>query len=112
MANNFITVEMDDGSELLIQAVDIPNKSGGMVAASSHKNKKQKAQKLVEESVPQITEFAKKLKNSIVNKTLDNAPSELEIEVSAGFSAEGKVAILSGEFSTGIVVHLKWDLTK
>lgn len=112
MANNFMTIEMDDGSELLLQTVKLPGESDGTVQAADGKKARKKAKELMQKSAPQIAEFAEKLKDKVTESMLDNAPDEFELEFSVGFSVEGNAAIVSSEFSTGIVVHLKWDLNK
>lgn len=112
----FITVKMDDGSELLVQAVHVPNNDGGKVLAGSSKNAVRNVKDLFDKTMPQLTSFAKTAKDSFIGKIKEideaAAPDEFELEFSVGFSAEAKAVIASSEMSMGMILHMKWNLNK
>ena len=104
---NIITLEMDDGSEIYIQAAKamVP---GEEVDAAAGKLKV-KASDFLEKTIPQVNALAKQIKDKVVESAV---PDEIELEFSFGFTTDTKILISSASVSSGITLKLKWSADK
>ncbi len=95
---------MDDGSEMMIQSIQIP---GAAVDTAGGKDKF-KLEELADKTVKQVTKLAKGFKE----RMLSVDPDEFELEFSVGFSGGADLIVASSQLSTGLTFHLKWIKNK
>lgn len=103
---SFLTVEMEDGSEILLQNAV---RSGGPIMASSDPKKSVRFEELANGAIKQAAKFASAVKDALVG---ESSPDEVELALSVGFSGEAKAILASTEVSTGLKVCLKWSKEK
>ncbi|MCQ2472432.1 MAG: hypothetical protein MJ147_10405 [Clostridia bacterium] len=109
MANNFITVKMDDGSEFLVQAVNTSDDEY-MDAGSEIRNTVFDADKLLNNIVPKIAKIVKNAKSGLEKKMDEALPHEFELEFSIGLNVDANLVIASTEMSSGMTLRMKWNL--
>lgn len=105
MATQYIQVEMEDGSFLFIESVQV-NQGGEKLASSSDVVK---AADCIDKAMPAVTEFCQKTKKSIWERL---NPDEINLEFSVSFTADMSAVIASAGAEAGITVKLVWKKGK
>ena len=114
----YLTIQMEDGTELLIQSTDVPENCNpehsdlGVEVASPRRSLRKEVQfnELLDKTISQVSKFAKGAKDALLEAIAPDEmePDEIELEFNVGFSAEVKPIIVSSVVSTGLTIHLKW----
>lgn len=100
MYSNYTPIEMDDGSIIYLQCVNVFD--GGEVLASG--NEPAKAAEVMGKAMSSVTKFAGETKKALEALKFD----EIELEFSVSVTTDMNAIIASAGAEGGITVHLVW----
>lgn len=104
--NNILSQELDEETELYIQAVEFEDDSGIMTHATGDAESTMvKGQEVVRKSLPVVQRFIREAAE-VLRK--DISPDELELSFSFGISTDLKAFIASTGANANFGVKLKW----
>lgn len=100
---NYLKLDMGEGLELYVKELDSAA-PGGKVNATGQRLSEADGRKLLEETLPAVSGFAK----AVAEKLRDSSPDELELSFSVGFKSGLSVILASTDMNGSIGVKVKW----